>query len=49
MKNTIMEFVSGAFILIGMYLVVRNWSGTTQVIKAVGGQTTSMFKTLQGR
>jgi hypothetical protein len=48
MKN-IMTIVGGMGVLIGIYLFINRATDTAAIIKAIGGQTTSAVKTLQGR
>lgn len=47
--RTIQELVSMALVLVGMYLLLANWKGTTEIIKSSGNFFTSNFKTLQAR
>jgi len=49
MKATVIEIVSGAFILVGIYLFVKNWQGTTKVIQTIAGNSIQGIKVLQGR
>lgn len=47
--GTISKIISGTGILIALYLLVKNASGASNVIKSLGGVYTSGVKTLQGR
>lgn len=39
----------GVFTLIGIYLFVVNWTGTTKIISTIGSNSISGIKALQGR
>lgn len=43
------KIVSMMYILILTYLFIANGDKTVKVINAIGGSTTSLTKTLQGR
>lgn len=43
------EFFMASLVLVGIYLFVANWKGTTSIISTGGGQITKFFKTLQAR
>lgn len=43
------ELISMALILVGIFLVVNNWKGSTEVIKAIGSFFSTNFETLQAR
>lgn len=45
----LLTIISGIGFLIAMYLTLTNWSGTVNVINAIGRNTTAGIKTLQGR
>lgn len=47
--GTISKILSGTALLIGIYLVVKNYKGTASVINSLGGVYTNSIKTLQGR
>ena len=47
--STISKLLSGTAILIGVYLFVTNYTGTTQIITALGSSYTGAVKSLQGR
>jgi hypothetical protein len=49
MKSTILEIVSGVFVLIGIYLFVINWTGTTAIISTIASNSITGIKALQGR
>ena len=48
MKQAIGLFGS-ALSLVGLYLVLRNAAGATQILKSVGSSSVGVFRTLQGR
>lgn len=43
------EFLTGAFLLVGAYIVITNGDGIGQTIRTVGGGYRDTVKTLQGR
>lgn len=47
--GTITKIISGTGILIAVYLVLKNATGTTKVVNSLGSVYTSSVKTLQGR
>jgi hypothetical protein len=47
--NTLRELITLGLVLVGIYLLVNNWKGTTEIIKTAGGQLSSNFKVLQAR
>ena len=47
--GTVSKLLSGTAILIGIYLIVVNYKGTTEVINSLGKAYTGGVKTLQGR
>lgn len=47
--RTVQELFTMAFILIGIFLLVNNWQGTTSIISTTGGAISKNFKTLQAR
>ncbi len=49
MKTTLVEIVSGIFILIGIYLFIHNWQGSTKVIQTIASNSIQGIKVLQGR
>jgi len=49
MKATVIEIISGAFVLIGIYLFVKNWQGTTKVIQTIASNSIQGIRVLQGR
>jgi len=49
MKSTVLEVVSGVFVLIGIYLFVKNFNGTVSIINALFSNSVSGIKALQGR
>lgn len=49
MSGRIAQLLSGTFVLVGMYLVLKNSKGATAVINSLGGVYTNGVKTLQGR
>jgi len=49
MKSSVLEVVSGAFVLIGIYLFVKNFNGTVSIINALFSNSVSGIKALQGR
>lgn len=49
MNGKITMLLSGTGILIAMYLILKNATSTTSIIKQLGSTYTSSVKTLQGR
>lgn len=49
MKSTVLEVVSGVFVLIGIYLFVKNFNGTVSIINSLFSNSVSGIKALQGR
>ena len=47
--STISKILSGTDLLIGIYLVVKNYKDTVGVINGLGNVYTKSIKTLQGR
>lgn len=47
--GTITKIISGTGILIAVYLILTNASGTTKIVNSLGSVYTSSVKTLQGR
>lgn len=47
--GTITKVLSGTAVLIGLYLVLRNYTGATKIINATGGVYADAVKVLQGR
>ena len=47
--GTVAKVLSGTGVLIALYLVVKNASGTTSVINSLGNIYTKSVTTLQGR
>lgn len=47
--GTVSKILSGTAILIGIYLIITNASGTTKVINSLGSVYNSSIKSLQGR
>lgn len=47
--NNVKEIASGFVLLILTYLLVKNGKDTSTVIQAIGNQTSSVTKALQGR
>lgn len=47
--RSVQELFTLAFILIGIFLMVNNWKGTTAIISTTGGAISKNFKTLQAR
>jgi hypothetical protein len=47
--NRFFDIVSGMGILIAIYLFLKNFNGTVKIVNALGGNSTKMVKTLQGR
>ena len=47
--GTVSKLLSGTAILIGIYLIVVNYKGTTEVINSLAKAYTGGVKTLQGR
>lgn len=47
--GTVSKILSGTAILVGMYLILSNASGTKSIINSLGSIYTSSVKTLQGR
>lgn len=47
--GTVTKLLSGTAILIGMYLVLKNYKGTTKIINAAGDTYVDAVKALQGR
>ena len=48
MNSDVMKYLGGAGFLIFVYLVVRNASGTTQVLNAISSANTNAILALQG-
>jgi hypothetical protein len=42
-------FIRVVLILVFLYLVVKNWQGTTSLIRQTGNSSAGIIKTLQGR
>lgn len=49
MGGKVTMLLSGTGILIAMYLILKNATSTTSIIKQLGSTYTSSVKTLQGR
>lgn len=49
MKSTVLEVVSGAFVLIGIFLFVNNFKGTVAIINALFGKSIEGVRALQGK
>ena len=49
MKGTVRQFLAGAFMLIGLFLVLSRSGGFARSVSATGDATSGVFKTLQGR
>ena len=47
--GTLTKLMSGTAILIGMYLVLKNYTGATKIINASGNTYVGAVKALQGR
>lgn len=47
--NKVFDVISGMGLLIMLYLFLKNSTGATNLIKAIGGVTTDVVSTLQGR
>lgn len=47
--KTIVTLVTGAFMLIGLYLLVANGDKTVKIIDVIASNSTAGIKTLQGR
>lgn len=45
----VQELFTLALVLIGIFLLVNNWKGTTAIISTTGGAISKNFKTLQAR
>lgn len=49
MSTALKQFIGGAFGLIALYLVLANAKGFGTSVNALGHNSASVFKTLQGR
>lgn len=49
MLRALPALAATALTLVGLYLVLANWLGSTSILKALGEFTVNVFKTLQGR
>ena len=49
MGGKVTMILSGTGILVAMYLILKNATSTTSIIKSLGSTYTSSVKTLQGR
>ena len=47
--GTLSKVLSGTAVLIGIYLIVKNASGTKTVVNSLGGVYVNGVKALQGR
>lgn len=49
MSTLAKQFITGAFGLIGIFLILAHYTGAGRVIGALGSNSALVFKTLQGR
>ena len=47
--SRVQELLTLALMLVGLFLVLNNWKGSTNVINSIGRTLSMNFKTLQGR
>lgn len=47
--NKIFDVIAGIFVLIGIYLFITNFQGTTSIINTIASNSIQGIKTLQGR
>lgn len=47
--DILVKFFGGAFALIGLYLVLRNYQGANKVLEGFATGSSNVFATLQGR
>ena len=47
--NRIVGLFGSALSLVGLYLILRNAGGASQILKSLGSSSVSVFRTLQGR
>lgn len=47
--DNIRQLMTMALTLVGIFLLVNNWKGTTAIISTTGGAISKNFKTLQAR
>lgn len=49
MNDDVKMFISGAIVLIALYLVVVNWQGFAKVVSSISGGSAGIIGALQGR
>jgi len=47
--DNVRQLMTIALTLVGIFLLVNNWKGTTSIISTIGGGLSKNFKTLQAR